>query len=766
MTGDSTAGTSTRAAAPARHRPGAPPTSLLTRRGFLQAVGTVSGGLLLTWHEAPAVAASTALPGTGALLGVFVRIEPDGTTVIGARATEIGQGVKTALPMLIAEELDADWSRVRVEQLSYGITRTADGYASIYGAQGAGGSTSIPESWVELRQAGARARSLLVRAAAQQWRVQPEELATRSGVVHHPDGRTLDYGALAQRAAALPLPTSDVPLKRPQDFRLIGTRVRTVDAADIVSGRAQYGLDATLPGALVAVVERCPYFSGGLASFDASAARAVPGVRDVIALPGPQHGDPLEENLAPGVAVIARDTWSALQGRRALKVQWTQGPFASESSATLDAQCTALLKGQGRRVRDDGDFDGARAAASRVVTATYRIPYVSHSPLEPPNACVHVQPDKVTIIAPLQSPGGASRVASRITGIDRLNIAITLTRVGGGFGRRLENDFVAEAVWLSKLTGHPIKLVWTREDDLQHDWFRPFGHHELTATLDAGRQVTGWAHRLASASKYYRQADVSRDELWTAEIYPDDFPAALVPNLRYEWLEVDSGMTRGSWRAPAHTANAFAVQSFVDELAHASQQDPLALRLKLLGPGRELKYDQHGGPVFDTGRLAEVLRRAARAIGWGRQPGANRGLGLAAHFTFGGYAAHAIEVEVDRAGDYRIARCICVADVGRPVNLLGLEAQMMGGTLDGLSTARRLEIEIAGGRVVTKNFNDYPLMRMSEAPDVEVIIVPSERDPSGAGEIGLPTAAPALTNALFAATGKRIRRCRSTARPL
>jgi isoquinoline 1-oxidoreductase beta subunit len=368
-----------------------------------------------------------------------------------------------------------------------------------------------------------------------------------------------------------------------------------------------------------------------------------------------------------------------------------------------------------------------------------------------------VRANRVTIIAPMQSPGGASLVASRITGIDRLNIDITMTRVGGGFGRRLENDFVAEAIWLSKLTGKPIKVVWTREDDLQHDWYRPFGQHELIATLDGKSNVTGWAHRLASASKYYRQADTPRDELWTSEIYPDDFPATLVPNLRYEWLEVNSGVTRGNWRAPAHTANAFAVESFVDEVAHASQQDPLALRLKMLGTARELKYDQHGGPVFHTGRLAEVLRRAAAAIGWGRPAGSNRGLGLAAHFTFGGYAAHAIEVEVDRSGDYRIVRCICAVDVGRPVNLLGLEAQMMGGTIDGLSTARKLEVEIDGGRVITKNFSDYPLMRINEAPNVEVIIVPSERDPSGAGEMGLPTAAPALTNALFAATGKRIR---------
>jgi isoquinoline 1-oxidoreductase beta subunit len=728
--------------------------TLWTRRGFLRATASVAGGLWLGWYQVGR--AATVTPGD-AHLGVFIRIEPDGTTVIGARTCEIGQGVKTSLPMLIAEELDADWNRVRVEQLDYGIVKTADGYGSKYGPQGAGGSTSVSESWVELRQIGARARSLLLQAAAARWGAGPQDLTTRPGFVVHPDGRTLGYGELAKRAAAAPFPTRDVPLKNPRDYRLIGTRVRTVDAHEIVSGRARYGLDANLPGALIAVVERCPYFSGGLVSFDASAARAVPGVRDVIVLPGPRAGEPLDENLAPGVAVIARDTWSALQGRRALKVQWSQGPYAHESSASLDAQCTKLLAGSGRRVRNDGDFDRARSAAARVVTARYRLPYVAHATLEPQNACVHVEPNRVRIIAPLQSPGGASRLASRITGVERLNVEVTLTRVGGGFGRRLENDFVAEALWISKLTGQPIKLLWTREDDFQHDWYRPFGHHDLTATLDAGGKVTGWAHRLASASKYYRQSDVKPDEMWTAELYPDDFPAALVPNLRYEWFAVDSGATRGNWRAPAHTANAFAVQSFVDELAHAAGQDPLALRLQMLGDARELPYGQHGGPVFDTGRLAEVLRRAATAVGWGRKPGPRRGIGLAAHFTFGGYTAHAIEVEADERNEYRIARCVCVVDVGRPVNLSGLEAQMMGGTIDGLSTARRLEVGIEGGRVTTRNFNDYPLLRINEAPNVEVIIVPSERDPSGAGEMGVPTAAPALANALFAATGVRTR---------
>ncbi len=603
-----------------------------------------------------------------ATLGYFVRIEPDGTTVIGARGCEIGQGVKTSLPMLIAEELDADWRRVRVEQLPYGLVPSdaEPGVAAKFGPQGAGGSTSVSEGWADLRQVGARARAMLVQAAANEWQTDPAALATREGAVLHPDGRRLGYGTLAAAAARLTPPAADVPLKQAKDYRIIGRPARTVDAEEIVTGRARYGLDATLPGALVAVVERCPYFSGGIASYDASAARAVPGVRDVLVLPGPAPGDPLTANLATGVAVIADDTWSAIKGRRALKVDWTRGPYADESSASLDAQCTALLAGQGRRVREDGDFDGARAAAARVVEARYRVPFVSHCPLEPQNACAHVQADRVTIVAPMQSPGGASRVAHQLTGIDRLKIDITMTRVGGGFGRRLTNDFVAEAVLLSKLTGKPIKVVWTREDDLRHDFYRPFGHHHLIATLDEAGGVTGWTHRLASASKYHRRPDVKPEDLWTPEIYPDDFPARLVPNLRYEWLPVNSGMARGSWRAPAHTANAFAVQSFIDEIAHASGQDALALRLAMLGPTRELPYEQHGGPTFNPGRLAEVLKRAASAIGWSRPVPRGHGLGIAAHFTFGGYAAHGMEVSVDGARGFRIERCVCAVDVGRP----------------------------------------------------------------------------------------------------
>jgi isoquinoline 1-oxidoreductase subunit beta len=686
-------------------------------------------------------------------VGPFIRIEADGSVVIGARGSEIGQGVITSLPMLIAEELDVDWGQVRVELLPYGYVETAHGPGNKYGAQGAGGSDNIPTSWSELRQAGAAARWMLLHAAAQKWKISPDTLRTKSGCVIAPDGRRLAYGDVVAIAATLAPPTVALALKKAEQFNIIGKPTRVADARDIVTGRAHFGLDAMLPGALIAVIARCPYFDGSLESFDAGAAKKIPGVHEVIALPGPKPGDPLSANLALGVAVLAEDTWAALRGREALTIQWKQGAYADEDSATLDLQCEVLLKGKGQIVRNDGDFDTARRSAARSIEAVYKIPFVAHATMEPQNACAHVERDRVRIIAPTQQPASASRMAHEITGVDRRNIEIKVTRAGGGFGRRLTNDYVAEALILSKLSGKPVKLVWTREDDMRHDFYRPFGHHHMIATLDAAGNVTGWTQRLASTSKHYRRADADPSKMWKPELYLGDFPQQRIPNLRLEWFAVKSGMTRGSWRGPAHNANAFVIQSFIDEIAHATGKDPLALRLELLGKAEALVYD--GGPPFDTGRMASVLKLACERIGWGRTLPKSHGLGLAGHFTFGGYCAHAMEVGVD--GALHIERCICVVDVGQPINPLGLEAQMIGGTIDGISTALNLEITIKDGQVQQSNFSDYPLLRMADAPEVEVHIVESKRDPSGAGEIGLPSAAPALCNAIFAASGIRIR---------
>lgn len=729
----------------------------VSRRLFLQATLTASGALVL----APTLLRAldeTAPPPAENPLGVLIRIEPDNRIVIGATGAEIGQGVKTSLPMILAEELDADWAQVAVEQMPLMVDFSGAEPRWRWGEQGAGGSTSIPDGWASLRQFGAQARWLLRQAASQQWKIPAASVGMRDSFALHPDGRRLPYGALVGTAATLALPAEPVALKEPSEYRVIGRPRRVVDAQEIVTGRARYGIDVHEPDALTAVMLRCPYFDGAIARLDDKAARAVPGVRDVVVVAGPKPGTPITTNLATGVAVVADDMWSALKGRRALDVEWTRGPFAGESSAALDAQCDALLATRGQVVRDDGHFDAARQSAARVVEARYRVPFVSHSPLEPPCAFVHVMADRARVVASLQQPGGASRAVHNVTGIPRAAISVEMTRAGGGFGRRLTNDFVAEAAIVSKATGRPVKLAWTRTDDLQHDFYRPFGHHALVATVDGDNRVSGWAHRLASASKYYRRDGVKPEEMWTSELYPDDFPAQLVPNLRLEWLAVTSGITRGSWRAPAHTANAFAVQSFVDEVAHATDQDPLALRLAMLGPDRELDYAQHGGPKFSTGRLRAVLERVAKEIGWGRKLPRGQGIGLAAHFTFGGYAAHAMEVSVSPAGVIAFERVVCAVDVGRPINPLGIAAQMQGGTIDGLSTAMNLEISIRDGRVEQSNFDGYPLAPMAQMPrDVEVFVVESAASPSGCGEMGIPTAAPALANAIFAATGVRLR---------
>ncbi len=619
--------------------------AVVSRRHFLQTSLSASGALVLAPRLAGCQDATPRQPENP--LGVLIRIEPDNRIVIGATGAEIGQGVKTSLPMILAEELDADWSQVSVEQMPMSIDFSGAEPRWRWGAQGAGGSTSIPDGWAELRQFGAQGRWLMRQAAAAEWGIPFADVKTEAGHALHPDGRKLAYGALAAAAAGIALPTEPVPLKAPAEYRVIGRGRRVIDAEEIVTGRARYGIDVHEPEARTAVMLRCPYFDGGIARLDDSAARAVPGVRAVVVVPGPKPGEPITANLATGVAVVADDTWSALKGRDALEVEWTRGPFASESSATLDAQCTELLGKAGQVVRNDGDFDAATRDAAQVVKARYRIPFVSHAPLEAPCAFVHVQADRARVVASLQQPGGASRAVHAVTGLPRAAISVEMTRAGGGFGRRLTNDFVAEAALVSKATGWPVKLMWTRSDDLQHDFFRPFGHHELVAALGAGGKVTGWAHRLASASKYYRRADVKPEGMWEAELYPDDFPANLVPNHRLEWHAVTSGITRGSWRAPAHTANAFVVQSFVDEVAHASRQDPLAFRLAAARSGPRVRLRaarraevQHGTPAHRArarrarDRLgprasARARHRAGRALHFRRLRGArDRGLGV------------------------------------------------------------------------------------------------------------------------------------------
>lgn len=729
-----------------------------TRREFLAVSLSAAGGLLIGMPVARATKRD-AVVDNETLLGFFVRIAPDNRITIGAPNPDMGQGVMTSLPMLVAEELDADWSLVRVTQMPLAIKANPEGgYAWRHVPQGAGGSTSITDMWQPLREAGARARQQILAAASELLDVPATELGTDSSFVVHADsGRRVSYGKLARLAAGIPLPEAAPALKSREQYRIIGHRIPVIDREDIVTGKAVYGIDAKLPGMKYACIARCPWFDGKPGKVNSEAARKVPGVRDVVVIEGPAPGEPYT-SLAAGVAVVADNTWAAIKGRAALDIDWHKGPHTHESSATLERDCVEALKTTGQIVRDDGDFDAAISSAAKVFEREYMLPYVSHATLEPQVCVVELQKDRATVIGPLQSPSGASRMVNSLTGIDRLNIDVHMTRLGGGFGRRLTVDYVAEATMVAQQTGLPIKVQWTREDDLQHDFYRPGGLHQLRAGLTEDGTISAWTHRLASPSKYYRRANVPQEDYWKPELYDDDFPAQLIANFRREYHSMASGAPRGSWRAPAHTANAFAIQSFIDEIAAATGQDPLALQLAMLGEPREFEYRNHGGPKFHTGRLAEVLQTVAKHGGWGGKLPPGRGRGIAGHFTFGSYVAYLVDVTVD-AGAVRVDRVVGAIDCGLAVNPLGVEAQMEGGVNDALSTALGLAITIEGGRVVESNFDTYPLMPIARAPrEVEIHIVDSGYPPSGVGEPPVPPLAPALTNAIFNATGKRIRR--------
>ena len=730
----------------------------ISRRQFLVAGVSVTGSFVI---GLPAISGAT--PGADSVesrqLGFFIEINPDGTVIIGNNQPEIGQGLRSTLPMLVAEELDVEWSDVSVRQMPLGIVKTADGYAWKYGGQGVGGSTGLTSNWDFMRQIGARARLQLIKAAANRMNVPPENCDTRPGfVVCGAIGTEIPYGDLVSEAAQLEPIEEDVALKDPADYRITGKAQVGLDTIDIVTGKVKYGIDTVEPEMRYAVIARSPYLNGKPRAFDDRAARRIEGVLDVFEIEGPEVGEPYVI-LASGVAVVATSTWAAMKGREALDIDWDPGPNAEDSSEKFWAKNDEMLKSRGQVVLDDGDFDTAFSNARSQVVRRYEVPFVNHAPLEPQNCYVHVQEDVCHVIAPTQMPSGANRAAFAITELPRENIHVDIARVGGGFGRRLTNDYVAEAAMISKKTGWPIKLVWSREDDVKHDFYRPAGTHELWAGLDEANNVVAWSQRLASASKYYRRPNMPDEDLWKAELYVDDFPRRIVNNLRLEYHHNDIGLPRGSWRAPAHTVNAFVIQSFIDEIAHETGQDPLELRLKLYGEDRKLEYTNHGSDTFNPGRLARLASFVADQIDYRRARPAGRGVGIASHFTFGGYAAHAIEVSVDNAGELTIERIVAAIDCGFAVNPNAVEAQLQGGTVDGLSTALGLEITVRNGQVEQSNFHDYPLARIAAFPaQFEAHILPYDDVPTGVGEIGLPTAAPALTNAIFAATGKRIRR--------
>jgi isoquinoline 1-oxidoreductase beta subunit len=726
------------------------------RRRFLKVFGTATGALIV---GLPAFADTPdELLGLNLVrLNPYLRIEPDGTTVIGARDPEVGQGIRTAEARILAEELDADWNKVVVVPLDLGVTAVNGEPHWTFGHQMASGSTSVPAAWNDLRGVGAAARELLLRAAAERWKTSPARLRTLRGEVIAADGRKLGYGALANAASKLKPAATPPALKAPSQYLLVGQDAGDVDARDIITGRQHFAIDEWFGDALVAAITHCPYPGGKLVRLDAAAAQKLEGVEKVMTIPPPDPSRALgTQPLAAGVAVLARDTWTALRAIGKLELRWEPGTLlARDDSALAQAAATVLAGEPAKAVRTDGDFAETRKRAPRRFKAEYRVATVAHAELEPPNALVKVDNQRALIVAPVQNPRAALETVRRLTGLAPDRIAVKLPRAGGGFGRFLETDYIAEAVMLAKAAGKPVKLMWTRAEAFAHDAFRPFSVHQLEACADRKRKLTGWSHRIASTSRLAGREP--RPRWWLSEMHPDDLPAGLVDNLQYAWYALDSALPRGNYRASSHAVNAFATECFLDEVAHELKIDALKFRLALLGAPRQLPYRGHGGPVLDTGRLAWVLQLAADAIGWSKPHPHGHGFGLACHFTFGGYVAHAVEMSME-GERLVIHNVVCAADLGRVVNPLGARAALVGATLDAFSTALRQRISVEDGRVAQRGFKDYPLATMAQMPHtVQVILVPSQANPTGAFDMGFPSAAPALANAIFAGTTVRVR---------
>jgi len=669
----------------------------------------------------------------------------------------MGQGVRTNLPMIVAEELSCDWTKVKVVE--------ADLDAK-YGEQLTGGSLSTRTSYTNLRKAGAAAREMLVSAAAGEWQVERTECrAENSAVWHAATKRTLTYGQLTERASAL-LPPADPPLKNPADFKLIGKPTRRTDTPQKVNGSATFGLDVRVPGMLFASVERSPVYGGAPRSFNADEVKSAAPVRAVLELKSAHLTHQFGETSGPGsrnyscagVAVVADSTWAAIAARKLLKVEWNEPPAASETTASLREQMHRFASAPGAVIRSDGDFDKAHAAADKRIEAVYEVPFLAHATMEPVNCTAHVRGDFCELWAPTQIPGAARASVASALGIPRENVKVHVTFIGGGFGRRLIQDYAVEAALISRDAGAPVQVVWSREDDIRHDFYRPAACHIMEAGLDSRGQLISWRHRGCSPSieTFYNGTGISPSA--AAQVDSLDFPALFVPHFRLEFTVAESGMPLGYWRSVDSSGNQFALSSFFDEAAHAAGRDPLEFLLATFGSARKISL--RNNETFDVGRRRAVVELAAERSGWHKALARGRGRGIAASFGWGSYVAHVAEITCHaKTGAIRIDRVVCAVDCGTAINPLGIEAQMEGAINFGLAATLKSAITVEGGRIQQSNFHDYEVLRMSDAPPiVEVYIVPSTEPPGGCGEPGVPSVAPAVGNAIFAATGKRVRR--------
>ncbi len=690
----------------------------LGRRDFLKISAAAGAGLWL--GVGPASDAEAAAPAALAP-SAFLSIDQKGTVTIWVAKSEMGQGIRTSLPMLVAEELEADWSKIRIEPA------VAD---QKYGRMLTGGSTSVRTNWEPLRKVGAAAREMLVAAAASRWGVDRKICRAETGAVVGPDGRRLPYGELVAAAARLPVP-KDPPLKDPEDFRLLGKPVHRLDTPDKVTGRAVFGIDVQVPGMLFATVARCPVYGGKVKSFDPSKARAVRGVRGVHQVPS-------------GVAVVADSTWAAIQGREALAVVWDEGPAASLDSAAIRASFErALDKPQGV-ARKEGAGSAALAGASRKVEALYELPFLAHATMEPMNCTADVRGDRATLWSPNQHPQWHQESVGKALGIAPEKVTVHTTLLGGGFGRRAMVDFSVEAALVSKAAGAPVKVTWTRDDDMGHDFYRPASLHRLGAGLDAQGRLLAWTHRVVAPSIGQQifgrpfRPDTQRPDIVEGAW---DVPYA-VPAIEVDYAVAEVSVPVGWWRSVYASQTAFANECFLDEIAASAGRDPFELRRELL--------ERHP-------RLRRALELAAEKGGWGRPLAPGRGRGIACHSSFGSHVAEVAEVSA-QGGRLRVHRVLAAVDCGRVVNPDTVAAQIEGAIVYGLSAALKGEITIERGRAKQTTFGEYPLLRLDEMPAVEVHVVPGAQAPGGIGEPGVPPVAPAVANAWFAASGQRLRR--------
>ncbi len=701
--------------------------SALARRDFLK-VGAAAGGGLLIAFRLPAVADAASAPAVFAP-NAFIRVGSDETVTIIIGKSEMGQGVFTSLPMLIAEDLEADWSRVRVE--SAPVDHAYDHPA--FPMQMTGGSMSVLSSWDQMRKAGATGRALLVAAAAETWKVDPSTCRAENGaVVHAASGQRLNYGALAEKAASMPVP-KDAPLKDPKDFKLVGKATRRLDTPEKLDGRARFGLDVTLPGMLTVLVARPPVFGGKVVSVNDAKARAVPGVKSVATIPS-------------GVAVAATGFWAAKLGRDALEVVWDHGANATLSTDAIREQYKALAKTPGMSARKTGDAGGALASSARRLDAEYEVPYLAHAMMEPLNCVVDLGTDRCEIWTGTQFQTVDRGAAAEVAGLKPEQVEIHTMFLGGGFGRRANpsSDFVREAVEAAKAVKAPVKVMWTREDDIQGGYYRPMWYDRIAAGLDEKGAIVAWTHTIVGQSilagtPFAAMIQGGIDSSSTEGAA--DLPYS-IPNVQVDLHSPEVGVPVLWWRSVGHSHTSFVVESFLDELAHASGKDPYELRLALLA----------GQP-----RLRGVLELAARKAGWGTPLPAGRARGIAVHESFGSFVAEVAEVSIKGVVP-KVHRVVAAIDCGRIVNPDTIQAQVAGAVAFGLSAALHGQITLKDGRVEQSNFHDYEVVRIDEMPEVEVHIVESAEGPGGVGEPGVPPIAPAVTNALFKLTGRRIRR--------